>query len=304
MTLDSLSPAEVVEAVARTGVQKGNMRLDKVFFSAISAGCLLGFACGTVLSTNATPWFQENAPGLMRTLSALVFPYGLCMIILTGADLCTGSFMFTTVAVLQRRLPWWKMLIHWAVTFLGNLAGSLFLVTIIFGYGEVFSADPFESAVVSFATKKQVTPDFRMIFLRGIGCNWLVCLACYFGLQGRDLASKIVGIWWPTFAFVSLGFDHVVANMTFIPLAIWVDAPKITVGLYIWKGIIPTLLGNILGGGLFCGTYYWYMYLLDINAMAIPGLGKNESGQSSREKLSFKKDDVEASAGVATQGAV
>lgn len=93
MALDALSPYEVVEAVAKAGVQKGNMRLDKVFFSAISAGCLLAFACGTVLSTNATPWFQENAPGLMRTISALVFPYGLCMIILTGADLCTGSFM-------------------------------------------------------------------------------------------------------------------------------------------------------------------------------------------------------------------
>lgn len=93
MTLGALSPFEVIEAVAKSGVQKGNMRLDKVFLSSVSAGCLLAFACGTVLSTNATPWFQENAPGLMRTISALVFPYGLCMIILTGADLCTGSFM-------------------------------------------------------------------------------------------------------------------------------------------------------------------------------------------------------------------
>lgn len=128
-----------------------------------------------------------------------------------------------------------------------------------------------------------------------------------------------MGIWWPIFAFVSLGFDHVVANMTFIPLAIWVDAPHITVGLYIWKGIIPTLLGNILGGGLFCGksrslevswiqsltripgTYYWYMYLMDMNTITIPGLGKNVSGQSSREQLPTKNDDVEASAGVTNE---
>lgn len=93
MTFDAFSPREVTELVSNAGVQKGNMRLDKTFMSAVSAGCLLAFACGTVLSTNATPWFQENAPGLMRTISALVFPYGLCMIILTGADLCTGSFM-------------------------------------------------------------------------------------------------------------------------------------------------------------------------------------------------------------------
>lgn len=93
MTFDSFSPLEVVEAVGNIGLHKGNMRLDKVFFSAVSAGCLLSFACGTALSTNASPWFQENAAGLIRTISALVFPYGLCMIILTGADLCTGSFM-------------------------------------------------------------------------------------------------------------------------------------------------------------------------------------------------------------------
>ncbi|KAJ5142435.1 uncharacterized protein N7515_001222 [Penicillium bovifimosum] len=280
MAFDALSPREVIEAVSNAGARKGHTKLAKVFMSAVSAGCLLAFACGTSLSTNATPWFQENAPGLMRTISALVFPYGLCMILLTGADLCTGSFMFTTVAVLHRRLPWSKMLIHWVVTFLGNLAGSLFVVAIIFGYGNVFSAEPFKSTVISFATKKQVTPAFHMILLRGIGCNWLVCLACFFGIQGRDLASKVIGIWWPTFAFVSLGFDHVVANMTFIPLGIWTGAPHITVGMYIWKGIIPALLGNIIGGGIFCGTYYWYMYLLDMDTLPLYAVGRTAVSSS------------------------
>jgi formate/nitrite transporter FocA (FNT family) len=92
-SIDAYTPAEVTEFVSRAGLSKGNMRLDKVFFSAFSAGCLLAFACGTVLSTNSSPWFTENAPGLIRTISALVFPYGLALIILTGADLCTGSFM-------------------------------------------------------------------------------------------------------------------------------------------------------------------------------------------------------------------
>jgi formate/nitrite transporter len=184
------------------------------------------------------------------------------------------------------------MLVHWVVTFLGNLAGSLFMVAVIFGYGEVFSKDPFKSAVINFATKKQVTPNFHMIFLRGIGCNWLVCLGCFFGLQGRDLASKIIGIWWPIFAFVSLGFDHVVANMTFVPLGIWLEAPGISAGLYIWKGIIPTLIGNILGGGLFCGTYYWYMYLLDLNTLPITGVSKKTDPPT----RPASKGDVEAAA--------
>ncbi|KAH3000738.1 hypothetical protein KXV72_007212 [Aspergillus fumigatus] len=132
-SIDSHAPAEVAQLVANAGASKGTMRLDKVFFSAFSAGCLLAFACGTALATNTTAWFQENAPGLIHTISALVFPYGLCLIVLTGADLCTGSFMFTTIASLHRKLPWYKMLLHWCVTFWGNLAGSLFVVAIIFG---------------------------------------------------------------------------------------------------------------------------------------------------------------------------
>lgn len=158
--------------------------------------------------------------------------------------------------MLQRRLAWYRMLMHWTVTFLGNLAGSLFIVGVLFHYGDTFAADPYKAQAMSFAVKKQVSPSFGAIFLRGIGCNWLVCLACFFAIQGRSLTDKIVGIWWPIFAFVSLGFDHTVANMAFIPLGIILGAPNLTVGLYIWKGIIPVVLGNIVGGGVFCGKLF------------------------------------------------
>lgn len=87
------SPAETAEIVSRAGVIKANARLDKIFMSGVMAGMLLSFACATALSTNTAPWYQSNAPGLIRTLSALVFPYGLCMIVLTGSELCTGSFL-------------------------------------------------------------------------------------------------------------------------------------------------------------------------------------------------------------------
>ena len=96
LSYNAYNPVETAELVARAGVTKANTRLDKAFFSSVSAGCLLSFACATALSTNAAPWYQENAPGLIRTISALVFPYGLCMIVLTGADLCTGSFMVSS----------------------------------------------------------------------------------------------------------------------------------------------------------------------------------------------------------------
>jgi len=87
------TPAETAEIVSRAGMAKANTRLDKVFMSSVMAGMLLAFACATLISTNASPWYQSEAPGLIRTIAALVFPYGLCMVVLTGSDLCTGSFL-------------------------------------------------------------------------------------------------------------------------------------------------------------------------------------------------------------------
>ncbi|KAI6865569.1 Formate/nitrite transporter [Hortaea werneckii] len=255
------SAKETVELCSRAGVMKANMRLDKIFMSAVMAGCLLSFACAAVLITETAPWYQENAPGLIRMIGALIFPFGLVSIVVMGADLCTGSFLYATLAVLHRRISLLKMLIHWTVTFFGNLAGSLFVMAIIAGYGGVFSAEPYYNEAESFATTKVVTPGWHQIFLRGIGANWLVCLACFLAFMAREYFSKVVAIWWPTFAFVTLGFDHVVANMFFVPLAIFLGSEEVTVGYYIWESMIPALIGNIFGGGLFVGVVYWYLYL-------------------------------------------
>jgi len=136
-----------------------------------------------------------------------------------------------------------------------------------------------------------------MVFLRGIGCNWLVSMACYFALQGRDLSSKLMGIWWPIFGFVSLGFDHVVANMTLIPMAIFLGAPDISVGLYIWKGIIPALIGNIVGGALFCSVYFWYMHLMEVETLPFFKQKQDESHSEGQSETPHK-DDIEARAGM------
>lgn len=96
------------------------------------------------------------------------------------------------------------------------------------------------------------------IFLGAIGCNWLVSMACFFAFMAREYISKVAAIWWPIFAFVALGFDHVVANMFLIPMAIFLKDPEVTVGLYIWKSVIPALLGNIIGGVVVAVTY-WYL---------------------------------------------
>ncbi|GME65616.1 putative formate/nitrite transporter [Neofusicoccum parvum] len=300
VNLNAYTARESIEIVGRAGVSKANMRPEKVFLSSVSAGMILSFACATLLSTNASPWYQENAPSLIRTIAALVFPYGLTIIVLTGADLCTGSFMFTTVSVLQRRLSPLKMLQHWAVTFVGNLAGALFVVAIISGYGGIFDAPTYRAAAVSLAVAKQAAPSWHQIFLRAVGANWLVCLACYLGQSGRDYAGRVAGVWWPTFAFVSLGLDHVVANMFFVPAGIWHGAP-VTVATYVWKGVVPGLLGNLVGGGVFVAGFYWYLHLQGQPDVAIDGVYYGQGVGSKGLHLQRGSRDEESQDGVSAE---
>nr|POF02576.1 putative formate transporter [Quercus suber] len=259
--MDAFTPQQTIELCSRIGTKKAHMRLDKLFINSVMTGPLLGFGCAVLVSTNASPWFQENAPGLIRTISAMMFPVGLVMIVLSGADLYTSNVMFMMTAFLHRRVTFFDLAKIWTISFFGNLAGSLFFMAIITGYGGVFDEAPaYTTAAINIAVQKAVNPHWHQIFLRAIGANWLVCFAVFTSISSREIASKIIAIWMPTATFVALALDHVVANMFFIPMGIWVGAP-LTPGYYIWKSMIPTLLGNTIGGGLFVGAVYWYLYL-------------------------------------------
>ncbi|KAL1587236.1 hypothetical protein WHR41_04390 [Cladosporium halotolerans] len=258
---NAYTPQQTTELCSRAGHAKARMRPDKVLLSSFLAGAILAFACASTLSVTVAPWYQENAPGVITLLGAAIFPFGLTIILTTGADLCTGSFMLTTISTLHGRTHPLRALAHWTLTFLGNLAGSLFTMALLVGYTTTFSSPAAHARAASFATAKALTPAWHVVFLRGIGANWLVCLAAWLSFMARGFGGKVAAIWGPTFAFVMLGFDHVVANMLYVPLGIFVGAEGLTVGRYIADSMIPALLGNIVGGGLMVGVVYWYLYL-------------------------------------------
>ncbi|CAL3962763.1 unnamed protein product [Diplocarpon coronariae] len=268
--MDALTPAQTTELISRIGVKKARTRLDKMFINSFIGGILLSFGAALFLITNSSPWFKTNAPGLLRTISAMVFPVGLIMIVLTGADLFTSNCMSLVIALLHRRCSIVDLLRTWGISLLGNLAGCLFSMAVLTGYGGTFEYDAYRAEALSFAKTKAVDPEWHQIFFRGIICNWLVCLAVFLATASREVASKIIAMWFPVMCFVGLGTDHAIANMYFIPLAIYLGAPEpLTVWYFIWKSLIPSLIGNIIGGGFFMGVVYWYMFLAGGEDVAI-----------------------------------
>lgn len=119
-----------MELISRIGQKKAKVRLDKLWWNSVLAGPLLGFGCAITLSTNAAPWYQDNAPGLIRTIAACFFPIGLVLVVLTGADLYTSNVMFLPVAYLHRRASLLDVGKSWAISYFGNLAGMLFFALV------------------------------------------------------------------------------------------------------------------------------------------------------------------------------
>lgn len=187
-------------------------------------------------------------------LGAFGLPFGLIMTLVTGGELFTGNTALVTAAVNEGKAKRGELVKSWVASWLGNFVGSLFLAWLAFSSKTLGDAP----AAAAIASAKCSLP-FGVAFIRGILCNWLVCMAVYMASGCSSMAGKMTAVWFPISAFVALGLDHSVANMFIIPLGIMRGA-KISVAKMMVKSIIPVTLGNIVGG-VFCvmapfGTTY------------------------------------------------
>ena len=220
--------------------------------------------------------------GMAQLILGAVFPVGLIITVLTGAELFTGDAMLAPMAAFIHKVTWMEVLNLWVFVYIGNLIGSLVWAYICANGPFISIADTgaitataFGSRAMAIATAK--TSYFGLMgiysaFLKGIACNWLVNLAILLGICADDAVGKFFGIWFPIMAFVSSGFEHSVANMYFIPAGIMTAG--ITGGttgatwVNMWTAnVIPVTLGNIVGGLFFVGVIYWVAFRKEIAAL-------------------------------------
>ncbi|KAK7053369.1 hypothetical protein VNI00_003995 [Paramarasmius palmivorus] len=299
-TPSTMKPAAVAAAMVQHGVAKHKDRYESVFIKAL-AGVYLSFG-GLIfeITSGGAASLTQNDPGIIKVLSAFTFPVGLVMIVLTGQELLTSNMMVMPMAAIKGAIPWWSIPINWLIVTFGNLVGSLFFAAILvrcqsfvivarcarltytrflFSDSGIVSAEPYRTSIQMFAIHKAADPEWHQIFLRGIGCNWLVCIAVWQAAGAKETISKIFAIWIPIWVFVACGYDHVVANMFSVPLGIMFGA-DLTVAEYIRKSFIAAYLGNIIGA-LFVGMPAVYFYLSDYDA---GGMRQAENGEVLNER--------------------
>jgi formate/nitrite transporter len=180
--------------------------------------------------------------------------------------------MYMPFGILQGEASWYGLIRNWVGSWVFNLVGALFVAYVLAVVSGVLTTDPWAATAITIAKTKALggatfvaagktvtSLSWIQVFVRAIGCNWLVCLAVYLAISSDDIIGKILGIWFPIMAFVTMGFEHVVANMFFIPVGIFLGGVSWTE--FFVNNMVPATLGNIVGGAIFVAAVYWWTYL-------------------------------------------
>ncbi|MGN9810129.1 formate/nitrite transporter family protein [Micromonospora sp. BQ11] len=270
-------PAEIAQAAVATGVKKAQLRWDKTLVGSFLAGAYIAF--GALVAIVVSAGLDPATWGTLPTLfTGAAFTLGLVLVVIAGSHLVTGNMLLVPIGAMNGRLSIGDVARNLTLTLLGNLLGAMFVAyflavsTGVIGDTGSDAGAPAGMAyerLAGIAESKALHESEWQIFLRGVGCNWLVCLGVWLALAADNVSGKVLGIFFPIMAFVAMGFDHVVANMFFLPAAIWAGVPGIG-----WPDVLNNwlfaFLGNLVGAVVFVATSYWYLFLKDEDVTGVP----------------------------------
>lgn len=264
---------EVIEQNIQNGIKKTNLTTKKLILLGIAAGFFIGI--GAEASSLAMHGISNV--GLARTVAGAVFPIGLMLIVLLGGELFTGNCLIS-MAVYDKKAKLKGMIRNLTIVYISNFIGAALMACMINNCGQLNFSDGGAGAFTIKVALGKVGIDPMQAIVSGILCNVLVCLAIFMAATAKDVAGKCVAIFFPIFVFVISGFEHCVANMYYIPAGIFAAhnplyAAKAT-ELYgitaeqlsglnfgtMFSNLIPVTIGNVIGGMVFVGLLYWYLY--------------------------------------------
>ena len=253
--VDPYSPADNAVLVENIGVRKAKMSIALALLG-ILAGAFIPFgAMFYTLTVNGAEW----GIGPNRLLGGLVFSLGLVLVIIGGAELFTGNCLIV-MAWADRKVSGGLLLRNWGIVNFGNFVSAAGAAALVHRSGTLGLGESAVQATAAAIARGKVSLRFMEVFVRGIVCNILVCLAVWLSYAAHHVAGKFLVIILPVAAFVALGFEHSVANMYFIPVAMFAGVEVATMSGF-FANLIPVTLGNIVGGGVFVAFVFWMIYL-------------------------------------------
>ena len=271
-TIDPLLPPEMAEACERAGVRKAGMDVLSTLVLAGLAGAFisLGAMLFTVVTTST-----ELGYGPTRLLGGVAFSLGLILVVIGGAELFTGNTLIV-MAWASRKVSTLRLLRNWGLVYAGNLGGALLTVLLVYSSGQWQFAGNAVGGTALKIGRAKVELGFGEAIALGILCNVLVTLAVWLTFSARSNIDRAVGIVFPITAFVAAGFEHSIANMYFLPMALLLkekpaaveaaglsnaDLGNLTWDGFLLENLLPVTIGNIIGGAVLVAGVYWFVYL-------------------------------------------
>lgn len=268
------TPQEIIQGNMAGAKGKTALPVGKMILLGMMAGAFIALGGAT---SNTAVHDIANV-GLARTLAAVIFPVGLIMIVMCGGELFTGNCLIT-MAVLDKRTSFPKMLRNLVVVYVSNFVGALVIDGLVFFSGNLdYTSGTLGAYTIKVALTK-VSIDPVKALCSGILCNMLVCMAILMSGAAKDVAGKVLAVWFPIFAFVIGGFEHCVANMFYIPTGIMAASNEVYAAkaqelygitaeqlqgltpLSTFSNLIPVTIGNIIGGAIFIGVMYYFIHV-------------------------------------------
>lgn len=274
-------PPQLARELEDAMLAKATSPLGRMFVLALTGGGFI--ALGFVFMVTSQQGMAEVPLGISKLLGGVVFSVGLGLVVISGSDLFTGTTL-TTMPWLSKRLSSGRMLLHWGISLLGNLLGALTIVILVMLAGTPTTNGSAWGLVVLNITQGKLGYEWHQAFVLGILANLAVCLAVWVAASGRTMTDKVIAVVGPIALFVATGFEHSVANMFMLPMGwvvhefagstFWTGEAiatagvtpadfDITVGAILADNLVPVLLGNIVGGAVFVGVYFWVAYRKD-----------------------------------------
>ncbi|MFF5395922.1 formate/nitrite transporter family protein [Peribacillus butanolivorans] len=248
------NPQQMAKIAIKAGTKKATLPLTSLIILGFLGGAFI--ALGYLFNIRVTAGLPHEWGTLNNLIGGLVFPLGLILTVIAGGELLTGNMMAVSMAALAKKVSVKQLSINWILIAITNFAGAIF-VAYFFGHLlGLTETDIFLNKTISAAQSK-VDANFIEAFISAVGCNWLVALAIWITYSAEDTTGKIIGLFLPICAFITLGFQHIVANMFVIPAGIFVGA--VTWGEY-FMNFIPVFLGNAVGGAILVGVLYYGAY--------------------------------------------
>ncbi len=261
---DAYAPSEIAQRIESIGVTKARLATLPLLMLGLLAGAFIGLGAMlfVLVKSDASLGFAASA-----ILGGLVFSLGLLLVVVAGAELFTGNNLLA-MAWADGRISSAELLRNWVLVCLANFCGAAGLAVLVFASGHTDLNDgAIGQHVVKIALAKQELPLWQAFF-RGVLCNVLVCMAVWMAMAGRSVVDKAVAVIPPIMAFVAAGFEHSIANMYLMPLAMLLQhfgpASLAATTPVTWSGLaanlLPVIAGNLVGGSVLVGLTYYVIY--------------------------------------------